>query len=71
MLHPVDKQVYKLELPKRWKINDVFHVLLLKQDITKKRRVDKKVMELEFEAGNNKEYKVKAIWDSAVYANKA
>ena len=25
-------------------------------------------MQLEFEAGNNKEYKVNGIWDSAVYA---
>ena len=33
--------------------------------------MDKKVTELEFEAGDNKEYKVEAIWDSAVYANKA
>ena len=28
-------------------------------------------MELEFKAGNNSEYKVEVIWDSAVYANKA
>ena len=28
-------------------------------------------MELEFEAGNSEEYKVEAIWDSAVYASKA
>ena len=25
-------------------------------------------MQLEFETGNNKEYKVDGIWDSAVYA---
>ena len=26
---------------------------------------------IEFEAGNSKKYKVQAIWDSAVYTNKA
>ena len=35
-------------------------MLLLEQNTTKKGRVDKKVTELEFEAGNSKEYKVKA-----------
>ena len=44
---------------------------LLEQDITRKRRVDKKVTELEFEAGDSKKYKMEAIWDSAVYDNKA
>ena len=28
-------------------------------------------MELEFEAGNSKEYKAETIWNSAVYVNKA
>ena len=28
-------------------------------------------MQLEFEAGNDKEYKVNGIWDSAVYAKKS
>ena len=43
---------------------------LLEQNIIRKERVDKKVTEWEFEASNNKEYKVKAMWDSAIYANK-
>ena len=45
---------------------------LLEQDITKKGRVDEKIEEqLEFEAGgNNKEYKVEGICNSAVYARK-
>ena len=44
-------------------------MLLLKQDTTKKERMDKRVIELE--AGNSEEYKVEAIWDSVVYINKA
>ena len=44
---------------------------LLEQNINKKGRVDKKITELEFEADNSKEYKVEAIRDIAVYANKA
>ena len=66
VLHPVGKQAYKLELPKKWKIHNVFHVSLLEQNTTKKGRVEK-VPELD--AGDNsKEYKVEAIWDNAVYA---
>ena len=66
MLHLVGKQVYKLELPKKWRIHNVFHVSLLEQDTTKKERV-KKVPELDAD-NNSKEYKVEAIWDRAVYA---
>ena len=67
VLHPVEKQAYKLELPKKWRIHNVFHVSLLEQDTTRKERVEK-VPELD--AGDNsKEYKVEEIWDSAVYAN--
>ena len=68
VLHPVGKQAYKLELSKRWKIHDVFHVSLLEQDTTRKERVDEQVTELE--AGDSEEYEVEAIWDSAVYASK-
>ena len=52
-----------------WRIHHVFHVSLLEQDITKKERVEK-VPKLD--AGKKSEkYKVEAIWDSAVYANKS
>ena len=30
VFHPVGKQAYKLELPKKWRIYDVFHMSLLK-----------------------------------------
>ena len=33
--------------------------------------MDKKVTKLEFEDGDSKEYAMEAIWDRAVYANKA
>ena len=36
VLYPVGKQAYKLKLPKKWRIHNVFHVSLLEQDITKK-----------------------------------
>ena len=41
---------------------------LLKQNTTKKERVDKNVRKLEFDVSNNEEYKVVAIWDTAIYA---
>ena len=51
-------------------MHNVFHVSLLEQDTTGKERVDKQVKELELEADNSEEYKVEAIWNSAVYASK-
>ena len=59
VLHPVGKQTHKLKLPKRWKIHNVFYVLLLEYDITKKERVNKQMTELE--TGNSKAYEVEAI----------
>ena len=44
---------------------------LLEQNITKKERVEDNVTQLELEAGDNSEYKVEAIWDSAVYTRKS
>ena len=72
VLHPVEKQVYKLELPKRWRIHNVFHVSLLEQDNTRKVQVDQKTLQLEFEDdGKGEEYEVEAIRDSVLYAKKS
>ena len=73
VLHPVGKQAYKLELPRKWRIHDVFHVSLLEQNTTRKGRVDEEVRQMEFDAGDNKsrEYEVEVIWDSAVYARES
>ena len=43
VLHLVGKQAYKLELLGKWRIHDVFHVSLLKQDTIKKGWVDEEV----------------------------
>ena len=71
ILHPVRKQAYKIELSRKWRIYDVFHMSLLEQDTTRKGRVDENATELtELDASDNEggEYKVEAIYDSAVYA---
>ena len=63
VLHPVGKQAYKLELPRKWRIHDVFYVSLLEQDTTKKGRVDEEVRQIEFNIDDDEsgEYKVEAI----------
>ena len=74
VLHPVGKQAYKLELPKTWRIHDVFHVSLLEQDTTNKGRMDKiDENATGLDAGDNdsREYEVEAIRDSAVYARES
>ena len=69
VLHPGGKQAYKLEVPKKWRIYNVFHMSLLEQDTTRKKRVEKGP---ELDAGDDsKEYEVEAIRDIAVYAMKS
>ena len=71
VLHLVEKQAYKLELFKKWKIHDVFHVSLLEQDTIRKGRVHEENAE-ELDAGDNSgKYEVEAIRDSAVYTRES
>ena len=71
VLHPVGKQAYKLELPKKWRIHDIFHVSLLEQDNTRKERVHEENAEELNDGDDSGEYKVEVIWDSAVYARES
>ena len=73
ILHPVEKQTYKLDLLIKWKIYNIFYVSLLEKNTIRKRQMNELFPkpEPEFDVGNNKEYKVEAIIDSAVYAKEA
>ena len=73
VLYPVGKQAYKLELPRKWRIHNVFHVSILEKDTTRKGRVDEKARQMEFDAGDDQsgEYKVETIWNSAVYVRES
>ena len=61
------KQAYKPELLKKWKINNIFHMSLLEQDITKKRPIE---IAIKLNKGNSKDYKVQAICNTAIYDSK-
>ena len=53
-------------------MHNVFHVLPLEYNTTKKWRVDERTTQLEFKAGKKgKKYKVKVIQDSVVYAKES
>ena len=72
LFYLVGKQAYKLELPRKWKIHDVFYISLLEQDIIRKERVNENnVAELDTGDNEGREYKVKAIRDEAIYAKKS
>lgn len=65
------KYAYKIELPIQWKIHNVFYISLLEQNTTKKWQVNKLLeSNPELHTTNNKEYKLEAIRDNAVYVNK-
>ena len=71
MLYPVGKQAYKVELSKKWRIHDVFHVLLLEKDIARKGRIDdENTAELD-DGDKSGEYKMEAIQDSTVYVRES
>ena len=61
VLHPVGKQAYKLKLPKKWRIHNVFHISLLEQNTTKKGQVNDMQLDFKFKAGNGKEYEFDGI----------
>ena len=70
ILYPVGKQAYKLDLSTKWRIHNVIYVSLLEQNTTRKRQMNELFPkpEPEFDAGDNKEYKVEVIINSSVYA---
>lgn len=70
VLCPVSKQAYKLKLPKKWKIHNVFHMLLLEKGTNKKGRVDENVTELN-NGNKGKKFKIETICDSAVHAKES
>lgn len=66
VLYPVGNQAYKLKLIKKWQIYDVFHLSLLEQYITRDSQMNQNTIQQEFEAGNNKEYKIVEICNNLV-----
>lgn len=55
----------------RWEIYDIFYKSLLKQDIIRKRQVNKLLkLVSELDVKENKIYKVEIILNNIVYANK-
>ena len=60
MLYSVDKQAYKLELPEKWKTYNLLHISILEQN-TKKKKRGKKILELNDDNDESREYEVEAI----------
>ena len=67
----IKEQSLEAILPAIKFIHDVFHVSLLEQNTTRKRQLDENARQLDFEVGNDEEYKVEGIRDSAVYAKES
>lgn len=66
------KQAYKIKLPRKWKIYDVFHMSLLEQNSTREGWINNNniTTQLELDKSDNKEYGVEAICENKLYANK-
>lgn len=65
----VDKQVYNLTLSTWQKIYDIFHKLLLQQNIIRKRQVNKLLkLKAKLDKRDNIEYKIKVTKHSAIYS---
>lgn len=43
MVQTVEKLAYKVELPRKWRIHDIFYVSPLKQNIIRKEQADKEL----------------------------
>lgn len=72
MLHPIAKSLYKIKLSKKWRFHNVFHISQLDKKIIKKKQIDKIRSWIEFENdGDSKEYKIKVICNSKIYASKS
>ena len=65
VLYLVEKQAYKLKLPKKYKIHDVFHVTLLEQDTIRKEQLNE-ITQLKFKASDDEKYELEGIRNSAV-----
>ena len=60
-----------MELPAKKRIHNAFHMLLLEQNTSKKGQINVFTEVLKFELGDDKEYKVEAMQDIAIYAKEA
>ena len=53
--------MYKLKLLKKLKIDNVFYISLLEQNITKKKQINNNKIIFEFESSNYKKYEIDDI----------
>ena len=52
-------------------MHNVFYILLLEQDIIRKRRVDEIMTELDIGNDDSRKYEVEAIWDNVIYVRES
>lgn len=72
VLYSVRNQVYKFELTKKYRIHNIIYISLLEYDTTKKKRVNKTIIQLQFETrDNNEKYKIGKIQDNAIYVRES